>query len=74
MSLSPQTDTEVLAHLLDHYYDGNPLEAIAKVMVRIRGSYALGILFQDCPGTIYAVRKEQPDDHRQQRGEELYRL
>ena len=55
-----QTDTEVLAHLLDYYYNGNPLEAISKVMVRIRGSYALGILFQDYPGTIYAVRKDSP--------------
>lgn len=55
-----QTDTEVLAHLLDHYYEGNPLEAIAKTMMRIRGSYALGVLFRDQPGTIFAVRKDSP--------------
>ena len=55
-----QTDTEVLAHLLDKYYKGNPIEAIAGMMVRVRGSYALGILFKDRPGEIYAVRKDSP--------------
>ena len=55
-----ETDTEVLAHLLDYYYKGNPLEAIARMQGRIRGSYALGILFADQPETIYAVRKDSP--------------
>lgn len=55
-----ETDTEVVAHLLDYYYKGNPLEAISKMLNRVRGSYALGILFQDCPGKIYAVRKDSP--------------
>lgn len=55
-----ETDTEVIAHLLDYYYKGNPLEAIAKIMHRIEGSYALGILFDAHPGEIYAVRKESP--------------
>lgn len=55
-----QTDTEVIAHLLDYYYKGNPLEAISKVMTRMEGSYALGILFQDFPNEIYAVRKDSP--------------
>ncbi|SCP96719.1 glutamine--fructose-6-phosphate transaminase (isomerizing) [Anaerobium acetethylicum] len=55
-----QTDTEVLVHLLDNYYKGDPIEAITKVMVRVQGSYALGILFQDRPGEIYAVRKDSP--------------
>lgn len=55
-----QTDTEVLAHLLDYYYKGQPLEPVAKVMTRIRGSYALGILFKNQPGEIYAVRKDSP--------------
>lgn len=55
-----ETDTEVVAHLVDHYYEGNPIEAISKAMLRMRGSYALGILFQDNPGTIYAVRKDSP--------------
>ena len=55
-----ETDTEVVAHLLDYYYKGDPLEAISKVLGRVRGSYALGILFQDVPGTLYAVRKDSP--------------
>ena len=55
-----ETDTEVLAHLLDYYYKGNPLEAITKVLHRVEGSYALGILFADYPDTLYAVRKDSP--------------
>lgn len=59
-SFKSETDTEVIAHLLDYYYKGNPLEAIAKIMHRMEGSYALGILFNAHPGEIYAVRKESP--------------
>lgn len=55
-----ETDTEVVAHLLDYYYNGNPLEAITKVMHRVEGSYALGILFADHPDKVYAVRKDSP--------------
>ena len=55
-----ETDTEVLAHLMDYYYKGNPLEAITKVMHRVQGSYALGILFADHPDQIFAVRKDSP--------------
>lgn len=58
-----QTDTEVLTKLLDYYYkkyQGNALEAIVKVMHRVRGSYALGIMLKDEPGVIYAVRKDSP--------------
>lgn len=54
------TDTEVLAHLLDYYYKGNPLEAITKVMHRVEGSYALGVIFAEYPDRIYAVRKASP--------------
>lgn len=54
------TDTEVVAHLLDYYYKGNPLEAITKVLHRVEGSYALGILFADCPDQIFAARKDSP--------------
>ncbi|HJC37568.1 MAG TPA: glutamine--fructose-6-phosphate transaminase (isomerizing) [Candidatus Mediterraneibacter faecigallinarum] len=54
------TDTEVIAHLLDYYYDGNPLRAITKVMHRMEGSYALGIVFKDFPDELYAVRKDSP--------------
>ena len=55
-----ETDTEVIAHLIDYYYKGNPLEAITKVMHRVEGSYALGILFSEHPDQIFAVRKDSP--------------
>ena len=55
-----ETDTEVLAHLLDYYYKGNPMEAVTKVLHRVEGSYALGILFADCPDQIFAARKDSP--------------
>lgn len=54
------TDTEVVAHLLDYYYDGNPLRAITKIMHRMEGSYALGIMFKEHPDELYAVRKDSP--------------
>lgn len=55
------TDTEVVAHMLDYYYDGkNPLLAVEKVMHRIQGSYALGIIFKECPDRLFAVRKDSP--------------
>ena len=56
-----QTDTETVAKLLDYYYKGdNPVECIKNVINDIEGSYALGILFQDYPNTIFATRKDSP--------------
>ncbi len=55
-----QTDTEVVVHLLEKYYNGNPLETIAKVMTRIQGSYALGIMFEEHKGKLFSVRKDSP--------------
>ena len=55
-----ETDTEVLAHMLDYYYKGNPLEAVTKVLHRVQGSYALGIFFADCPDQVFAARKDSP--------------
>ncbi len=58
-----QTDTEVATKLIDYYYkktNGDHLEALSRAMLRIRGSYALGILFEDCPDKIFAVRKDSP--------------
>lgn len=55
-----ETDTEVLVHLLTEYYDGDPVATIEKVMRRVEGSYALGIMFQDHPHHIYAARKDSP--------------
>jgi glucosamine--fructose-6-phosphate aminotransferase (isomerizing) len=59
-SFTSDTDTEVIAHLLDYYDRGNPLETITKVMHRMEGSYALGILFSHYPEEIFAVRKDSP--------------
>ncbi|MGI6497463.1 MAG: glutamine--fructose-6-phosphate transaminase (isomerizing) [Oscillospiraceae bacterium] len=55
-----ETDTEVVAQLLDYYYNGNLLAAVAKVLSRIQGSYALGILCRDCPDQVIAARKDSP--------------
>ncbi len=55
-----ETDTEVLVKLIDYYYKGNPLEAIMQALTKVRGSYAIGVLFQEFPDTIYALRKESP--------------
>ena len=53
-----------MAQLLDYYYTGvsagDALDAIARMMLHVRGSYALGVLFADQPGTLYAVRKDSP--------------
>ena len=59
-----QTDTEVVAQLIDYYYTGeaagDPLRAITSMMMHVRGYYALGVLFADRPGVVYAVRKDSP--------------
>lgn len=57
---SSDTDTEVVAHLLDYYYNGDPMDAITKVMDRVDGSYALGIMFRDFPDRFFAMRKDSP--------------
>lgn len=54
------TDTEVVAQLLDYKYNGNPLETIDAVMAELKGSFALGIMFRDFPDRIFAVRRESP--------------
>lgn len=54
------TDTEVIAQLLDYYYDGDPVHTISKVIREIEGSYALGIVFEDFPDTVFAIRRESP--------------
>ena len=52
--------TVVVAQLLEYYYTGDVLEAIQKVIARVEGSYALGILCADCPEKLFAVRKDSP--------------
>lgn len=63
-AFASQTDTEVVAQLLDYYYTGvsagDCLDAITRMMLHVRGSYALGVLFADQPGVVYAVRKDSP--------------
>lgn len=58
-----QTDTEVAVKLIDYYYKkyhAGPIDALAKAMVRIRGSYALAVMFRDYPEEIYVARKDSP--------------
>ena len=58
-----ETDTEVAVKLIDYYYkkyEGTPVDAINHSMVRIRGSYALAIMFKDYPEEIYVARKDSP--------------
>lgn len=55
-----ETDTEVAVHLIDYYYKKDPIDAVIKVMDKIEGSYALGVLFKDYPEQLIAVRKDSP--------------
>ena len=55
-----QTDTEVVAQLLEYYYDGDILATVGKVLGLIQGAYALGILSADCPDRLIAARKDSP--------------
>lgn len=55
-----ETDTEVVAQLLDYYYKGDLLDAVSKVLHRIQGAYALGIVCADEPDKLVAVRKDSP--------------
>lgn len=63
-TFASQTDTEVVVQLIDYYYSGeaagDAIDAITRMMMHVRGSYALGILFEDQPGVVYAVRKDSP--------------
>ncbi len=57
------TDTEVVVKLVDYYYKKykiGPVDAITRTMVRVRGSYALALMFRDYPGEIFAARKDSP--------------
>ena len=58
-----QTDTEVAVKLIDYYlrkYSGGPVDALARSMIRIRGSYALAVMFKEIPDEIYVARKDSP--------------
>ena len=61
--LYSETDTEILTKLVDYYYKKykvGPIDAIAKTMVRVRGTYALAVMFKDYPNEIYVARKDSP--------------
>ena len=55
-----ETDTEVLVKLIDNCYTGDPLRALQEALAKVRGSYALAVLFRDRPDTIFAVKRESP--------------
>ncbi len=55
-----ETDTEVVAQLLEYYYKGDILDAVIQVLRRVEGSYALGVICQDYPDQLVAVRKDSP--------------
>ena len=55
-----ETDTEVVAQLLEYYYNGNVLDTVARVLEKIEGAYALGIICEECPDRIIAARKDSP--------------
>ena len=55
-----ETDTEVIVHLIEMYYEGDMREALIRATNRLRGSYALGVICTEEPGKIYAVREASP--------------
>jgi len=55
-----ETDTEVIVHLIDHYYEGDLLEAVKKAIDRMEGAYAIGVIAKDEPDRLVAVRKDSP--------------
>ena len=62
-SFYSETDTEVLANTIDYYYKKykmGPMDAINRTMVRVRGSYAIAVMFKDCKDEIWVARKESP--------------
>ena len=60
VSFLSDTDTEVVAQLIEYFYQGDLLKAVGQVLHRIQGAYALGILCADYPDQIIAVRKDSP--------------
>lgn len=71
-SFYSQTDTEVVTKLIDYYYKKygiGPIDALAKTMLRVRGSYAICVMFKDYPNEIYCMRKDSPMVLGQAKGE-----
>ena len=59
-SFTSETDTETAAKLIDYYYEGDPIAAIRSALLKIKGSYAFGVIFSDKLDSIYAVRHDSP--------------
>ncbi len=57
---SSETDTEVIAHLIDYFYEGDLMDAVYKAVDRMEGAYAIGVICKDEPDKIIAVRKDSP--------------
>src|SRR3712207_1691304 len=55
-----ETDTEVIPHLVDYFYDGDLMEAVKKAIEKMKGSYALGVITSNEPNKLVAVRKDSP--------------
>ncbi|SDY34562.1 glutamine--fructose-6-phosphate transaminase (isomerizing) [Tindallia californiensis] len=55
-----ETDTEVIAHLIEHYYEGDLIQAVQKAVHRMEGAYAIGVICKDEPNKMVAVRKDSP--------------
>ncbi len=60
MIFRSETDTEVIAQLIEYYYKGDLIDTVIKVLSKLEGSYAVGVISQDNPDEIIAVRKESP--------------
>lgn len=60
ITFQSDTDTEVIAHLIDYYYQGDLLEAVKQALCKMEGAYALGVICQEEPDKIIAVRKDSP--------------
>ena len=58
--LKSETDSEVVAAVLEHFYQGDPYSAIRRTVLKLKGTFALAILFEDQPGKIFAVRNVSP--------------
>lgn len=58
--LKSETDSEVAAAVLAHFYNGDPYAAIRKTVLKLKGTFALGIMFEDIPDVIFAVRNVSP--------------
>lgn len=60
VAFKSETDTEVIAHLIDYYYEGDLLAAVNKAVAKMEGAYAIGVICKDEPDKIVAVRKDSP--------------